>query len=327
MKYFYLIFLLSCSKKIQQDAATTVMAPLYSQINIIDNGKYNAFGITFNLKDGSTAIVYREGTTHVGDAGVIKMRTSKDWNASKTIYADSLDDRNVAGGVTNTGRIIIFFTRYKNTCRDMGYIYSDDDGVAWSKYKTVSVAGNGAYSFYGSVVNLPDGSLLQSWYGVAGAIFSSYVIKSMDNGNTWSAPLAVLSSSTFQYTETSFMSLGGANIIGLARGENTDFYTQILSSDNGSTWKMKVITADTTAGIKSPPWLFNNGTPMCIYTNRKVNKIRLMSFKNGEWMERKDLCSLDAGGYPSVDKNGVGWFWNQTTPNNAQIVLFKLNIP
>src|SRR6267142_1946895 len=158
MKRIYFISLLAlvcCTR-------TNIVKPseedhVYQQIQRIDNKKYNAFGITVVSKN-IISLVFRSGTSHASDRGVVQIISSKDkgvtWSKPKTIYSDQYDDRNIAGGTTTTGRIIVFFAQYKFTTGvfvGFGYIYSDDAGATWSQFTGLNAKGHTAFSPYGSL--------------------------------------------------------------------------------------------------------------------------------------------------------------------------------
>lgn len=312
--------------------------PAYQEILRIDNGKYNAFGITVESKD-IISMIFRAGTSHVGDRGVVQIISSKDkgatWSAPRTIFSDQYDDRNIAGGTTKTGRIIIFFARNEFNPVDFvdyGYMFSDDGGVTWSKFHSIKTPGYIAFSPYGQMIQLPDGSLVQTWYGRKGNTFYSHLIKSKNNGRTWSAPVTILSSEVHHYTETSVAWYGG-KLIGLARNDNGMFFTQVESNDYGATWENKgLVAVDTTTGTKNPPCLtICQGRLACLYAQRDINRVRVMYYDGTSWGKRTDLTRLTAGGYPSIiypfsDNRGLGWFYDQITRSNANIVIFQLKL-
>jgi hypothetical protein len=339
MKRVYLLSLLALVCCTRSNIITpSEVDPVYQSIQRIDNGKYNAFGMTVVSKN-IISLVFRAGTSHASDRGVVQIISSKDkgvtWSKPKTIYSDQYDDRNIAGGTTTTGRIIVFFAQYKFTTGDFagfGYMYSDDAGATWSQFTRLNATGHTAFSPYGPLIQLPGGSLVQTWYGKKGNVYNSYLIKSKDNGESWSAPVTILSSTDQRYIETSLAYYKG-KLIALARIDNGNFFAQAVSSDNGATWQNKgVINVDTTIGIKNPPFLtVCEGRLACLYAQRDVNKIRVMYYDGTSWGKRRDLTSLTAGGYPSVaypfsDNRGVGWFYDQITPSNANIVIFQVKL-
>lgn len=304
--------------------------------NIINNGKYNAFGITFLMKNNVIGIAYREGTNHVGTKGVIKLRTSKtNFVSSQTVYQDSFDCRNGGGGVTSSGRVIIFFSRYdtvKSAFKDMGYVYSDDNCNTFSGYNVISHKNCDAFTFYGPLVISDKETIEQSWYGNTGNNYQVYLIKSYDNGTSWGPAVQIAQSMYTHFTETSIAYLGERKLIALSRAENQNFFIQSLSQDNGNTWTNgDLILVDTILFQKSPPWLrtFNQNGRMkiaCYYANRTTNIVRAMYADADSlvWRTRTDLAVMQAGGYPSAiqpynDSHFFGWYYNEINPHTANI--------
>ena len=317
----------------------------------ISNGKYNGFGIMVQFPDGQLAIVYRQGNTHVGvgDYGVIVMRTSSDqgrtWSGAVTIASNSgLDLRNVGGGIAPDGRLVVFYPRYNPdtaTWIDMGYIYSEDEGVTWSPYTTVSHNTRTEFSSYAPMVAIGSGKLMQGWYGSTGSSYAVYTISSSDNGKTWGNEVQVLSSSTAQYTETAFAYLGGGYISFLARADNGGTFTQGLSSDNGATWVNQGETTFDTWSIPSPPTLavFRSLTGQrmvaAYYVNRNQRQLRVVYalgkdlINNGTagWQTStlrniQSVPDADSGYigvvHPFGDARSTGWFYD-----NGSIMFFN----
>ena len=195
-------------------------------------------------RSGDWIEVYRTGTNHNYD-GFSKIVHRKSTDNGKTwsdttviLHEDDVDSRNLGGGVTPTGRIIIFYVRSLGGTSYGGqyYIYSDDEGLTWSTPVSVSNMSMDEYSPYGKLVSGANGILLLSFYGWTGSTYKSYVIRSSDNGTTWDAPIAIYSGIDWQVTETCLEHLGGGYIIALARNEDSVGFHQFMSTDNGLTW-------------------------------------------------------------------------------------------
>lgn len=217
---------------------------------VIDNGKWNAYGITCMLPSGKLAIVYREGISHagIGDLGIIRMRTSiksgNTWSEAITIQSDDTYDlRNVAGGVAPDGRLVVAFIRYAPSASGSGYIdaryiYSEDEGATWSEPAILSEPQGASnwYDFHGAMIAIGDGLVLLPAYGNDGTNYSEYVLRSSDGGKTWDEPVIVATSTTLQWDEASHVYLGNDTIVSLCRIMNDTTLRQVLSTDNGLTW-------------------------------------------------------------------------------------------
>lgn len=326
----------------------------------ISSSTYDAFGITLIGNSGKIVIVYRAGLTHVssGDNGVISTRQSTDqgltWSAANTIFSSSgFDCRNVAGGVTSTGRFVIFFGRLDtNTAPfwkvwpDWGYMYSDDEGVTWSPYTTISKFSQDFVSPYGAMIELADGRLMQTWYGdtaISGspAAYTAFSIFSTDNGLTWGDNTVIASSTTDRFSECSCAYIGGKSVVGLIRIDNGTSWRQVKSTDNGASWTSQGDIAFDSFTETTPPWLSTfqdiDGliTTQCFWYNRDTFDLKVISGRsllsgtsgwNDNTIEILASGSVLDSGYPSVVRSGAyafGWWYKRVGSGLAQITFFK----
>ena len=330
--------------------------PTESIPSSIDTTTYDAFGITSQFPTGKLVIVYRQGSSHVGagDYGIIRMRTStnngKTWSSATTITSESnVDLRNVGGGVTPNGRLVVLYGRYNpdsSTWLSIVYIYSDDEGVTWSSPTTLSTGSNTAYSPHGGLIPIADGKVLANWYGDDGTAYTSYVIISSDNGKTWGSPISVITASGGnRYSESSFIHVGGGEILGLIRINNGTVFRQVKSTDNGTSWTDQGnITFDSWT-TPSPPWLSTfqslSGRRMvaAYYVNRTALKLRvilgtakdLIASGVSAWQSstRQDIATtpnIDSA-YPSVihplnSPYAIGWYYYTEAADDADIAFF-----
>lgn len=239
-----------------KDALNTLNAGLKSKLDkvyesnydVADNSStiststFDAFGVLLQTLSNKILMVYREGTGHLAVDGKITIRSSID--GGKTFSAKSyiaqepgVDLRNIGGGVTPSGRIIIFYLRYNGTTSlSQGTIYSDDDGVTWSTFAAQSNLSTTAFSPYGNMITIANGRLALPWYGVVGSTGNTYLKFSDDNGATWGSDVLV-SGNTNQRNEASYAYLDGGIVLCVVRQENTGSkLRQLLSLDNGQTW-------------------------------------------------------------------------------------------
>ena len=205
------------------------------------------------------------GTTgnHTGNNAKVVMRLSYDngatWTPLQVIYDSPFDDRNVHGGITENGRIIVNFAEYDAfTQTQIGYyfIYSDDFGVTWNGpilVNTVAVTsgthqifGNNMMGYYNIIYNHRYCEMRHSWDGI-----------------NWDSIVYVWDfrflNTQYRISEASFAYLGNGVIIGLFRNDSgvlgENFY-QVESYDYGQTWTDLRLT-NIADGLFCPsPWIF-----------------------------------------------------------------------
>lgn len=224
---------------------------------------YDGFGFIDQFASGKIVQCFIRAANHVGTNSHVKLRTSTDqgrtWTVS-TIDTAGVDYlvTGLSGGVTHSNRLIAFVERLDKATLamlDMRTMYSDDEGITWSAQTIQSSNGHPVFQPYGPLCKIGHDSLLLSWYGYTEAgTYSVYIIKSGDDGVTWSAPITVFSNTASKRTETSFVYLGGSTILGLMRAEITDsLFGQIISYDNGNSWEYQGIVSFGHHG--TPAWL------------------------------------------------------------------------
>jgi len=209
-------------------------------INHYSEGFVDIFstGILINIFRMDTGITGH----HAGNNGCIVRRFSFDdgltWTNPVVIYSDSLDDRNISGGIIEGERVVVFFRRYESVYSnhvDFNMIFSDDGGYTWSERQEVNTNGISSYSqkifqihgrgYYTSFYNI---NYFELRYSVDGLNWDSVVAE-------WDYRLTM----DFKTSESSFVYLNNGVIYGLIRNENkllgNNFYYTI-SYDAGITW-------------------------------------------------------------------------------------------
>jgi len=313
---------------------------------------YDAFPLMVKSVSGKVILFSRNAFNHGSSDGILQMRTSNDGGftflSPITILSESgVDIRNVSGGVTSSGRIVLQILKYNSTSLtsiSMGYIYSDDEGLNWTNYATLSTLSETGYSPYGKLISIGNNEIFQSWYGATGSTYSLYIRKSLDNGVTWQPSILVATSPTVNYSEASFSYLGGSTILAVCRASSPNVFVQFKSVDNGVTWS-NMGSVSFESGFQVSPELSvftdsnNEKWINLFYANRISNTLNVVSGKasnlllNASGWEVSSNTVLDSNpnidfGYPSVVSTGLSKFYNlayykASVPNGLASIYFK----
>jgi len=350
---------LSCVKENQHNSTNTPPSKNKHQCTVTTNppkpfatSTYDAFPLLVETPDNKIELYYRQAKSHAGSNGAIVTRSSTDGGASFT-NADTLlskrgiDIRNVSGGITATGRIVLFVLEYNiltKTGIDQGYTYSDNDGKTWTAYQTISTNNHSFFSPYGKFIAIGNGKIMQSWYGSGGINkYSTYVITSDDNGKTWSSPITVATSKTIQYGEASYAYLDNNVIIGLVRNSAGGVFRQVISFDNGLTWSDQGVVTFDTGLMVSPSLSTYKGADgqkyvVAYYANRQNKNLYAVvgsstALKSGVsgWMP-SSLTIIGSNnlidfGYPSVinpceTNHALGVYYKASSTSIANLNFF-----
>lgn len=248
-------------------------------------------GFLAPLEDGRILLLFRldpciEGD-HVGTNGYIAKMTYDPfldkWSEAETVYnSHRYDDRNIHGGVTNDGRIVLFFRRYNPDgyiTEGRYFIYSDDNGETWSDLQPSGVlfgiAGTGQM-FYNP--DIGKYSTMQYLRRKNGIIYS-------DDGSVWEESALVAEDPEVPLTEIAGAWCGENRIIALIR-ENTTKHgyplLQVESYDNGKTWSQPRQT-------NIPPEKHWGCAPQLIYDIRRDLLIALNSDRHSRPYDQQSL--------------------------------------
>lgn len=321
----------------------------------INPGSYQAFGISLRCNSGKIIIVYRQGDTHQNDAGIIVFRTSTDdgvtWSAAGLLQSEAnVDLRNVGGGVTPTGRLVVSWLRWNftssipHTNPTMQFIHSDDEGATWT---APAAFGPDNYSPYGGLIEAGAGKLILPIYNADTSAFMA----SSDNGSTWTGPTILYSSGAEQPTETSIVYLGNNTLLAVIRRELIPYLVQFKSVDNGATWFSQDSLTFESNNTRFAVWLTTFIAPIggkraaAMYYYDRDDGIMRVIFAYADdviagpsaWNYNSMLNifiggAQGVGGYPSVvqdpnSANAVGWFYNQISSTQTSINFFKISAP
>jgi hypothetical protein len=273
----------------------------------ISSSTFDAFGILVQSLTNKIFMFYREGTGHVTNDGKIAMRSSTDGGktfSSRTIVHDQsgVDCRNIAGGVTPSGRIVLFFLKVTSgVFTSQGTMYSDDDGVSWSTYTAQTTpASNTGASPYGNMIAIANGRLAIPYYATfAGGVASTYLKFSDDNGATWGGDVVVGSAVTNGFNEASYAYLDGGVILCVSRKEGTfQLLRQFISTDNGQTWTNQG-DIPYPKGTNTAPWLNT-------YIESNGEKYVSLFFTSKDMIPQRTIVAISAS-KASVIAGVSGW--------------------
>ena len=242
-----------------------------TQLVYKEPGKHCGFPNLLRLANGDLLVHFRLGITHAGEAGVIKQVRSTDngktWSDARVVAEDPYYDfRTSSTGIQlPDGKILLPFypfdaagrKKQKNKPGWWGYwpggmmIVSNDNGKTWSKPiklpKPFRPFANGGYLAYtcGKIIRLADGTLLLGIHGRSpDEKPCTGVVRSVDNGETWTDFVRIAADDERNYFEPSFAVLGNGDILALNRtaGTGGGWMYKCISEDDGRTWSKPVKT-------------------------------------------------------------------------------------
>lgn len=234
------------------------------------------FPVLTALPDDTIIGVLRGGAGHLGLAGRVEIVRSRDggqsWTPSAVVADSDRDDRNPALGVSQRGTVILAYHRTGNydaagrwtpeefAARgerpvEVMITRSHDGGLTWERPYPLGVPIIETGSPYGKIVSLPDGTLLLAIYGpihaellgaraegLAANTLCSYVLRSRDDGLTWTDTAAV----GVGFNETGLLALPDGAVLALLRGDvPNDSLSVARSTDGGQTWTEPTQLTDT----------------------------------------------------------------------------------
>lgn len=243
---------------------------------IASDAPHQAEGFTITAPNGDLIHPYSRSTTtgHIGNANDIYLIRSTDngktWQAPEFVYSSAYGDMNVGGGITDDGKLVIWFDRVDwpaGTLIDAGYIYSTNSSfTTWSSYtpKATITPGSGPY---GPMVKAGDGKYLQVLYN----IYTAEIFESTD-GMSWASKGSLMFDNTSfgnsrKTSEVGIVAITGTNnLIAHVRDDGTTKRTiQYTSTDNGNTWNY-VGATNLGALTSASPWLYYDSTRQILIT-------------------------------------------------------------
>lgn len=190
---------------------------------------------------GEILNVYRRGDKlgHTGVGGDVYMRKSSDngltWGTPYLVYSSANDDRNVAGGITSDGRLVIWFAR---AGVDVGYVYSTNSSyTTFSSYTAVTLSGISQTS------SAPFGKMVKNSAGKYLMPINNFWIAEIwesTDGMTWTFKTQMFDNTSFgnarKTSEVAIEWTGGNTMMAHVRNDVVDNMLQYTSTDNGATW-------------------------------------------------------------------------------------------
>ena len=253
MKKFVLIFLAlslsitGCNNR-ETEKKTERMEKEYTVYtspfkSLLFSEDHTSEGFLAPLDDGRILLIFRFDPgikgDHVGTDGYIAKipydPEQDEWGEVETVYnSHQYDDRNIHGGVTNEGRIVVFFRKYDGSETEGRYfIYSDDNGQTWSDLQTSNklfgAQGTGQM-FYNS--DIDEYCIMQYTRHRNGILYST-------DGLAWEKDNIVAEDQNVALSEIAGTWCGEDRIIALIRDDEREHghpLLQVESHDNGQTW-------------------------------------------------------------------------------------------
>jgi hypothetical protein len=232
---------------------------------------YKSDGFLVTLTDSSIIHVFRQDSVeinqHAGNNGKIVCRTSHDhgltWSAIRLIWdEDSIDDRNIHGGLIGRDSIFITFRKYdaENYQQiNVFLMYSFDGGTTFTQ--PVVLPTTASSSGTGGICRIPDRGFYMPFYKTdyVELRFSPDGFDWDSIAHTWNYQPPAL----FKITESAFTWCGDGRIVALFRNERKTIGETMLmsfSEDFGYSWS-GLTSTNLADGFYCPaPWSFYDST-------------------------------------------------------------------
>lgn len=291
----YFILLAACNntekRNLKSENYFLYVSPFKS---VLSDDNHTSEGFLAPLKDGNILLIFRLDPgikgDHTGTDGYIaKIKydpVNDKWSEVETVYnSNRYDDRNIHGGVTKDGRIVVFFRRYDTRETEGRYfIFSDDKGKTWTDPQISKAWSDPALSNFSGVWSTgqmffnPD----ISKYIMPGC--QRYITYSRD-GSSWEEYSLITDNRDFKLTEIAAAWCGNNRIIALIRDDVRKYghpLVQTESYDNGLTWTVPIQT-------NIPPKMHWGAAPQLIYDEKRDLLIALNSDRYSRANEQNSL--------------------------------------
>jgi hypothetical protein len=268
---------------------------------------------------------------HIGNSGKISKRESYDngmnWTESEMVFNDEYDDRNIRGGITDNGKIVLFFRRYDALSQlsiDLNYIISEDGGDSWTERQSLNFNLDFVEEVWiDNFVKVENNKYLLPIHGISYCEIRYFNIinnQLIISEKVWDWDYT--DTTQFKIDEPSFSFLGNGKIIGLFRDESKNpgsNYYQVTSSDLGSTW-----TAPIRTNICEP---FFSPSPL-IFFNKSLEKIIVVGTdrrlaNNGNYSSEDSKIWVYSNNIEEVFDNPNGYnlinMFDRPSPSNFRL--------
>jgi len=302
---------------------------------------------------------------HTNNHGKVVMQRSFDngstWGNYTIIYQDdSQDNRNVWGGKTDDGKIVVMWRDFGT--KTFWYKYSTDNGYTWSSRYQVETTSSFITPF-NRMISIPDNPNASRHYamfftkgGTPVSYSWSVVAFWSADGLNWSENnmTTISNDPNIAEDEPGVEYLGDGKLICLIRPEkDKDNYYQVVSTDYGNTWSNPTLTNICPSSFTPCPFVIklNNTHILVIATARQssnsseggriwgyLGKIDDVMNDSTAYYDKTEFYEYTAGsddmfyGYPQAIKVNETTYLvaftdkNGTTNNNEQAEIRKFYI-
>ena len=213
------------------------------------SGTYQAFPDVCRLPNGDLFCVFYAGYGHVSlprpdwprGGRICQVRSTDEgrtWSNPAVAYDGPDDDRDPHVARTSDGRVWCSFFPYRKTTNgvieyEASVVTSGDDGRTWEPRHRVLAP---SWACSAPVRELPDGTRLLGVYHEEGNTAYGGVLRSVDQGRTWSGPIAIDPGSGVRLdAETDVLRLRDGTLFAALRGDKVNMHFA-TSRDGGLTW-------------------------------------------------------------------------------------------
>lgn len=241
---------------------STLFNPAPNDKLLADDELYNAFPSVAFATNGDWLVSYYKSTRHIGmnlyGKGVLIRSSDKGqtWSGETVMVDMSASHIDCRGGslfVSSTGKMFWWFIPVDTSTElvpwsDPAYVMSTNNGATWSSVQYVTNAPMTVKGCDGRCVQLPNGDILAPFFGsdtTSGIDYGTcvaYVMKSSDDGHTWSYLSTVMTNTGIAYQEHDLLKLKNGVLLSTTRQVDAGAIYKSFSYDDGATWSMPTFT-------------------------------------------------------------------------------------
>ncbi len=212
-------------------------------------GSYQAFPDVARMANGDLLCVFYAGYGHVSlpkegwprggrICGVRSADEGRTWSEPVVVYDGPDDDRDPHVARLSDGSVWCSFFPYRKDAQgkvsyEASVVGARADGRTWAEAHRVLARG---WACSAPVRELPDGSWLLGVYHEEGSTAYGGVLRSVDQGKTWSQPIPIDPGSGVRLdAETDVIRLRDGRLFAALRGDRVNMHYAI-SGDGGLSW-------------------------------------------------------------------------------------------